>query len=61
MFIALRDLELSNYKMFEFTLRISGLLYFFPSNAVCSSIPCRMNLKMDVLFKDDFILLMFKS
>ena len=35
-------------------------LFSLSSNAACSSIPCTMNLKMVGLFKDGFILLMYK-
>ena len=35
-------------------------LFSLSSNAACSSIPFTMNLKMVVLFKDGFILLMYK-
>ena len=35
-------------------------LFSLSSNAACSSIPCTMSLKMAVLFKDGFILLMYK-
>ena len=35
-------------------------LFSLFSNAACSSIPCIMSLKMVVLFKDGFILLMYK-
>ena len=36
-------------------------LFSLSSNAACSSIPCTMNSKMVVLFKDGFILLMYKN
>ena len=35
-------------------------LFSLSSNAARSSIPCTMSLKMVVLFKDGFILLMYK-
>ena len=44
----------SNYNLAFFCL------FSLSSNAACSSIPCTMSLKMVVLFKDSFILLMYK-
>ena len=51
--------EKDNSHFFNYNLA-SFCLFSLSLNASCSSIPCTMSLKMVVMIKDNFILLIYK-